>query len=524
MINIKFKYKPLLKILIFVPIIFYFGKRSYIAYDEGFYALQARWILDKGNWTIPLWFDDFILDRTIGLQFLIAKSQEIFGRNIFWAYLPTTIAAIIMLFITFKLHEELIDKKYAIISPLILSTTYLWFDYSHLATQDIIYSCFVTIGLFSLAKIKSRNNKIYILLFGTWIGLAFMMKTFLVAAPLLSLLPYLFFKKNLFLTKFFWLGLLIGFTPYLIWTISIDPYLDKNIIFYLLEKFTNLSNKNTFTNPFYYYFWNIPITFLPWSIFSIIGIIFHKSDNKDHKYFLFFFPLTFIIIISLFSTKTPYYPLQISPILTINSFLGIKYSFNSKIYKSILIFITSRLIPLFSISIACLYYFFFKDITSFNFKENTHIFIGLILFGLSWSLLTNKTNFKNFLIILIIGPYLFTSCLLGSGLFTDRSRELRETMERVSSLEIVKNKSIKVDMQGCNNSDFIPNSWIAHSKIIRISLLTPNLGEGFKSISDLKSGELAWSYDSVDRPINTNFYKILYKNETLKPWILILKK
>ena len=94
MIKKIFEIKYLLKILIFIPLIFSFGKRSYIAFDEGFYALQARWILDKGNWTIPLWWDEYALDRTIGLQFLIAKSQEIFGRNIFSAYLPTTAASI----------------------------------------------------------------------------------------------------------------------------------------------------------------------------------------------------------------------------------------------------------------------------------------------------------------------------------------------------------------------------------------------------------------------------------------------
>ena len=517
MINIILKFKLFFKLFIFIPLIFYFGKRSYIAYDEGFYALQARWILDKGNWTVPLWFEDYTLDRTIGLQFLIAKSQEIFGRNIFWAYLPTTLAAIVMLFITYKLHEELIGKKYAFVSPLILSTTYLWFDYSHLATQDIIFSSLVTIGIFSLTKIKSRNNNLYILLFGIWIGLAFMMKTFLVAAPLISLSPYLFIKKNLFLTKFFWLGLLIGFIPYLIWTISIDPYLNQNIIFHLFEKFTNLSNKNNFSNPFYYYFWNIPITFLPWSIFSIIGIIFNRSDDKDQKFILTFFPLTFILTISLFSTKTPYYPLQISSILTLNSFLGIKYIFNSRIYKSIFIFITSRIIPLFLISLACLYYFFFNNINSFNFKENTYLFIGFILFGLSWSFLNNKINFKNFLIILIIGPYLLTSFSLGSGLFTDRSRKLRETMEYVSSLDIVKNQNIKVDKSGITNSD-------SQSKIIKISLLTPNLGEGCNNIGDLNPGELAWSSDYSDKIIKDNSYEILYKNNTLKPWKLILKR
>ena len=113
-----------LKLFVFIPVIFYFGKRSYIAFDEGFYALQARWILDKGNWTIPLWWDEYVLDRTIGLQFLIAKSQDLFG------------------------------------------------------------------------------------------------------------------------------------------------------------KFTSLSNKNTFTNPFYYYFWNIPITFLPWSVFAIVGTIRNMFESN----------------------------------------------------------------------------------------------------------------------------------------------------------------------------------------------------------------------------------------------------
>ena len=517
MTNRILKLKYLFKILIFIPIVFYFGKRSYIAYDEGFYALQARWILDKGNWTIPLWWDEYVLDRTIGLQFLIAKSQEIFGRNIFSAYLPTTAAAILMLLITYKLHEEFFDKKYAIVSPLILATTYLWFDYSHLATQDIIYSCLVTIGVFSLVKIKSKDNKFYILLFGIWIGLSFMLKTFLVVVPLLSLFPYLYIKKDLFLNKFFWLGLIIGFVPFLLWTLSINPYLDKNIIFYLLEKFTTLSNENNFTNPFYYYFWNIPVTFLPWSIFAIIGTIRNISERKKNKYILSFFPLILIAILSLFSTKTPYYALQISAIFTLNTYEGIKYLFNSKKFKQIFIFITSKIIPLFIISLIFVYYFFFKNIINFTFKENICLIIGLLFFAISWSFIKNKNSFKEILITLIIGPYLFSSFLLQSGLFTDRSRELREKMEYISSLDMVKNQPIKVDKNGISNFQ-------SHSKIIRISLLTPKLGEGIESIDQLKKSELAWTSKFQEIKKNNYSYEVIYENDILKPWKLILKK
>ena len=90
-------------------------------------------------------------------------------------------------------------------------------------------------------------------------------------------------------------------------------------------------------------------------------------------------------------------------------------------------------------------------------------------------------------------------------------------MEDVSSLDIVKNQNIKVDKSGINNTE-------SQSKIIKISLLTPNLGEGLNSISDLNVGELAWSSNSSYRNMKDKSYEILYKNDTLKPWILILKR
>jgi hypothetical protein len=343
------------------------------------------------------------------------------------------------------------------------------------------------------------------------------MKTFLVIVPLVSLSPYLFIKKNIFFSKFFWLGLLIGFVPFLSWAIYINPYIEKNIIFYLVEKFTTLSNKNTFTNPFYYYFWNIPVTYLPWSIFAIFGTIINLSESKDNKYILSFFPLILIGILSIFSTKTPYYALQISSIVTLNTYVGIKFLFNSKRFKRIFIFITSKIVPLLIVSLTFTYYFFFQNISNFNVKENTFLILGLLFFGLAWSFIKQKNSFKEILTILIIGPYLLTSLLLQSGLFTDRSRELRERMEYVSSLDIVKNQEIKIDKSGINNSR-------SQSKIIRISLLTPILGESLDSIDQLKKSELAWSTEFTEIKKNNYSYEVIYENDILKPWKLIIKK
>ena len=103
-----------------------------------------------------------------------------------------------------------------------------------------------------------------------------------------------------------------------------------------------------------------------------------------------------------------------------------------------------------------------------------------------------------------------------SGLFTDRSRELRETMEYLSSLDILKNQIIKVDKTNIKNAK-------EQSKIIRISLLTPNLGDGIESIEKMKPSDLAWSTFSSKELYDGDSYQIIYDNEILSPWKLIRK-
>ena len=89
-------------------------------------------------------------------------------------------------------------------------------------------------------------------------------------------------------------------------------------------------------------------------------------------------------------------------------------------------------------------------------------------------------------------------------------------MEYVSSLDLVKNQTIMVDKKGIKNSR-------SQSKIIRISLSTPKLGRGLESINQLKKSELAWTTD-LKTIKNNNSYEVVYENDVLNPWKLVLKK
>ena len=90
-------------------------------------------------------------------------------------------------------------------------------------------------------------------------------------------------------------------------------------------------------------------------------------------------------------------------------------------------------------------------------------------------------------------------------------------MEYISSLDLVKNQAIMVDKTGIHNSR-------AQSKIIRISLSTPKLGRGLENINQLKKSELAWTTDLKTINNNDYSYEVIYENDVLNPWKLILKK
>ena len=61
-LNNPFKSFPYI-LLICLPILIYLGERSFISYDEGYYALQGKWVLEYNNWITPQWFDQIQFDR-----------------------------------------------------------------------------------------------------------------------------------------------------------------------------------------------------------------------------------------------------------------------------------------------------------------------------------------------------------------------------------------------------------------------------------------------------------------------------
>ena len=511
---LNFKVKEITKYFLFLPLLFFFGKRSLISYDEGFYALQAKWILENNNWIAPLWWGDISIDRTIAIQYLIALSQKIFGDHIFVIYIPIIFASILILCLTSLIQKELLEIKNNIASSIILASTFLWINYSNLATQDIIFCFIVTLGIFALIKsIKTKKN-IFLFIAGVWIGIGFMIKTFLIFIPLIASIPLLI-KWKLMKNKFFWIGVIIGFIPYIIWSINIFTQYGKDEYLGLFKKLFFLSKENNFTNPFYYYIWNIPLNLLPWSVFSIVGLIYsQKLKNELSKYFLFIFPILVIVQISIFSSKTPYYPIQILSLLSINAYLGVEVILKNnlkviKIIRNSLFLIT----PIFIIFTVFYVHLFNLNLNIDNIQK-IMLSIGLLSFSISWYAVNFIKTLRRKLFFILLGPYLLSFFIVQSGLVTDRSRNLRIASEELLRRVNFDDTKIEVIKSELGNSESV-------SKIIKILIFMPKIGNGIENATDLEKNQYAWTTASKVE-IDSGF-TLIENSKIFKPWKLIKK-
>ena len=455
-------------------------------------------------------------DRTIGIQFLIALSQKMFGENLFAAYIPNILFGSLMIYLTYELHKLLTNKAWPIISSIILCTTFLWINYFHMATQDMIFGSITTLGIFGSIKAYKTEKKIYFFIAGLWIGLAVMLKTYLVFIPLIAILPFLY-KQKIYNRLEFWIGLIIGFLPFSIWSVQIISIYGWESFKGIYEKLLTLSGNNEFSNPFFYYAWNFTLNLLPWTFFSILGFL-NNRKNSDPlcNYFLFKYPLIVITLLSVFSTKTPYYPIQILSIASINAYLGVSSIFNER--NLLIKFSRKILFILFPILLLIIIFYANNNQSLIDLDRELTIVINIsiVIFSICWLKINNTIFFKRKLILLILGPYLMTSLIVQAGILNDKSKDIRIETEKILKNNNLGKEKIEVITSGFKSEKDT-------KKIIKISIFMPKLGNGVSSSKDLKTNQYAWASIPDEQLIIDKDYSIIYQSEVLKPWILIQK-
>ena len=121
------------------------------------------------------------------------------------------------------------------------------------------------------------------------------------------------------------------------------------------------------------------------------------------------------------------------------------------------------------------------------------------------------------LIFSILGPYFLIVCLVQSGLITDKSKELRIAIDNLIKTEEISNKPVEIVKSEIVNDE-------SFSKIIKIMIQMPKLGEGINKIDDIKNNHYVWTTSNIDKNNKNQDYEIIRQNKVFYPWKLIKRR
>ena len=476
----------LVGLLLALPLLLSLAPRSLMAHDEGYYALQGRWILDSGDWLAPRWWSEPLYDRTVGLQWLIAASYRLFGVSGAAAHLPGWLSALAAAALTRALSRSWLTTGVLVLTP-------LWFSHAHLAGQDMPLLALELLGIWGL---WSRRP----LLAGAWLGPAFLVKGFMALLPALALLPLLLLERRALLRQGrFWAGLILGWLPPLLWLgLSLEHH-GLAAVGQLWGKLLWLSRSDTFAPGPFYYFWNIPANTAPWGLIAPLGwaLLWRRwrrgQLQRDQLLLWIGYPLLLLLLLTGFRTKTPYYPLQLTPFIAFaaaealqwvshkDGRLGTGLRLPPLLIGGALIGIV--LIGGLVISAAWI------PLPPLGELPLGWLLAAALALGICWLASAWQPTPRRRLIAWLLGPYLALVCLLQGGVFIDHSPALRQRLAEPAVAALQGQGPVHFVATGPLNDE-------AQKELILLALAAPQLGTLHSSPETVPAGVAVWRHES----------------------------
>ncbi|HEY9878276.1 MAG TPA: glycosyltransferase family 39 protein [Leptolyngbyaceae cyanobacterium] len=513
------------------------AKTSFMAHDEGWYATLAYRMVRAGDWLTPRWGTALMYDKTSGVHWLIATAYTLFGVSETTARIPSFVASIASVLLIYAISTELTNRTAALLGALSLSTVILWTQYGQLATQDMPM---VAVELFCIwALLRAENQpthcKHWGFLAGACLGLGFFVKGFMAFLPAVALLPYLVLnhRRHRHLTNLgLYLGLATGIGLVLLWFYGLWTTHGAEPFRQLFGILALAASKDYHGVGPWYYLWNIPANFLPWSPLAIAGLIFILRDSTlSRKWLTLGYPAVLLLLLQIFPTKTIYYPLQLYPFL--GMYTGVALFQTTQQWPKLLhakasfprgISFVYGLVGLIAALLgAGLLLHQTLDLKIWNDPLGDELYqyaLLALLLGLGWVItagvwLSNRQNpsikkLSAWLASLLISPWLTVGAAGLAGLIGDYSPDVKAFC-RQSEVEAVLQK---------NPVSFVVTGTVPgedHKTWILTTFCTPTLGQHYTSTAELKPTEYAWLSPQAQVSLPSNYRTI----GQIRGWLLV---
>lgn len=487
--------RPLLLTGLLLPLLLTTAPRSPLAHDAGYYALQAHWIEQSNHWLAPLWFGEPVFDRCIGTQWLMAFGLRLFAGAPWAADLPALLAALLCLGLTGWIARRLLPSLRPIgpLAAALLALTPLWLNYAHLATQDMLLLAVELTGIAALVASQPQGNRCWPLLAAITPGLAFLIKGFMVALPLLAIAPYLLLERRWLLRRWaFWLGLVLGWLPVALWLgQSISAY-GLPVVAGLWNKLLFLSEADVYAAGPFYYLWNIPTNTAPWILAALAGwaLLWRQPLERGARLVLLLYPLLLLLLLSAFRTKTPYYGLQLTPWIAIAAATGLQRW--SQAAQGTWRRIDGLLGLLGGVVLTAGVLLGWPGLPlqavlagADGLPSVPVLAIAAIGLGVSWLAVGFQALPRRRLVALLLGPWLALVLLTQAGLFSDRSPNVRLALQTPANQQELRRGPI----QAAAAAELSGND---HAQLILLALATPNTPDQLLQPTAVAPGQRVW--------------------------------
>lgn len=368
--------------------------------DEPRFAQATREMIQKHDWVIPYFNDQYRFDKPVMIYWLMRASYAVFGQNEFAARLPSVLMALFIGLILYEWGRRWFSIQAGLWAAVGWLTCLQVFIHGRLAVADMPMILSVVISSWAIFELlQSSKRKWFYLLYGS-LAFGFLTKgPIAILCPALTLIFYrwVFWRKSVAWKnlKLHW-GLLLTVLFVGLWGIPAliqtqGKFWDVGMNEHVVKRGVEVFNNRLFL-PFYY----IPTAFLslfPWIAFlGAAWAALRKNWNEKNAYLISWFVGPYLIF-SFYATQLPHYVMPAFPAFFLLMGQGLDaHLFYRKWHRAVFWIICALGIILSSV----LAFFALQESFSFEFMPlRVAIFcLSTILLCLTWMILMLRKKFS----------------------------------------------------------------------------------------------------------------------------------
>lgn len=167
-----------LTLIAVLALLFFFGLGStpLLDPDEGRHAEVAREMLASGNWLTLRFNAETYAEKPAGFYWILAAAFRFLGPNEWSARLPSAVAAMAAVLLTFVVAHRVYGTRVAFLASVVLSTSALHLATAHLVLPDMTFSALLTASLVTLRLWMDRPTRTLPVAAYLLVGLATLLK------------------------------------------------------------------------------------------------------------------------------------------------------------------------------------------------------------------------------------------------------------------------------------------------------------------------------------------------------------